>query len=204
MVLFQRIIWIDFFYSWWPRDVILRHSSESPSVQVMPSLASSHYQNQCWILINWTLKKTCRNVNQDTQMFFQKHAFENVFSKNVGRHIEASLRPLMWELKLFHVSWHMPRAIWYIDTLMAITTDPSTARHPHSYNGTDVLIFRHTRNKLWCFFFVVVCFSQWLSHAILHGWSLHITVTSRGRRSTKMDRPRKGKAMRNVSSGHFY
>ena len=47
-------------------------------VQIM---ACRHYQNQCWIIISWTLRNKFQwNFNQSfNQIFIQENAFENVF-----------------------------------------------------------------------------------------------------------------------------
>ena len=55
------------------------------------------------------------------------------------------IKYLRW-LKMLYMRWHMPRAIWYIDLLMAITNDSLTTGHSHSYNGSGTLIFRYTQS----------------------------------------------------------
>ena len=39
----------------------------------------SHYLNQCWVIVNWTLwNKVQWNFNQNTKLFIQKNASENI------------------------------------------------------------------------------------------------------------------------------
>ena len=41
--------------------------------------APSHYLNQCWNIVNWTLRNKCQwNFNQNSSIFIQANAFENV------------------------------------------------------------------------------------------------------------------------------
>ena len=42
-------------------------------------LAPSHYLNQCWIIVNWALKNKLQwNFNQNSYIFIQEYAFENI------------------------------------------------------------------------------------------------------------------------------
>ena len=44
--------------------------------------APSHYLNQCWNIVNWTLRnKPQWNLNGNSYLFFQENAFENVIWK---------------------------------------------------------------------------------------------------------------------------
>ena len=41
--------------------------------------APSHYQNQCWIIVNWTLTKELQwNFNRNSNILIQENAFESV------------------------------------------------------------------------------------------------------------------------------
>ena len=41
--------------------------------------APSHYLNQCWYIVNWTLRNKLQwNFNRNSNIFFQKNALENV------------------------------------------------------------------------------------------------------------------------------
>ena len=47
--------------------------------------APSHYLNQCWNIVNWTLRnKFQRNFNRYSYIFIQENAFENVVWKMVA------------------------------------------------------------------------------------------------------------------------
>ena len=42
----------------------------------------SHYLNQCWDIVNWTLKNKLQwNLNQNTKLFIRENALENVIWK---------------------------------------------------------------------------------------------------------------------------
>ena len=42
--------------------------------------APSHYLNQCWLIVNWTLRNKIQwNLNQNTKLFIHENAFENDF-----------------------------------------------------------------------------------------------------------------------------
>ena len=44
--------------------------------------ASSHYLNQCWNVVNWTLRNNLQwNFNRNSNIFFQENAFQNVIWK---------------------------------------------------------------------------------------------------------------------------
>ena len=41
--------------------------------------APSHYLNQCWLIVNWTLRHNFQwNVNQNTKLIIHENAFENI------------------------------------------------------------------------------------------------------------------------------
>ena len=40
--------------------------------------APSHYLNQCWHIVNGTLRKFQWNLNQNSHIIFQENAFENI------------------------------------------------------------------------------------------------------------------------------
>ena len=45
----------------------------------------SHYLNQCWDIVNWTLRNELQwNFNQNSYIFIQENAFENVVWKTVA------------------------------------------------------------------------------------------------------------------------
>ena len=44
--------------------------------------APSHYLNQCWIIVNWTLRNTLQwSFNQNTNIFIYGNASENIICK---------------------------------------------------------------------------------------------------------------------------
>ena len=46
---------------------------------LVASSAPSHYLNQCWLIVNWTLRNTPqKNSNQNTKVFIHENAFECV------------------------------------------------------------------------------------------------------------------------------
>ena len=50
-----------------------------PALAQVAYLAPSHYPNQCSLIINWTLRKKFQwNSKQNTTLFTQENAFENV------------------------------------------------------------------------------------------------------------------------------
>ena len=41
--------------------------------------APGHYLNQCWIIVNWTLRNKIQwNLNQNSKLFFHEHASQNI------------------------------------------------------------------------------------------------------------------------------
>ena len=54
-------------------------------VQITAYSAPSHYPNQCWRIVNWTLRdKRQWNFNQNTKFFIHENAFENIVCKMVA------------------------------------------------------------------------------------------------------------------------
>ena len=42
-------------------------------------MAPNHYLNQCWIIVNWTLRNKLQwNLNRNSNIFIQENAFESV------------------------------------------------------------------------------------------------------------------------------
>ena len=63
----------------WPSDTYVRQWIRPSLVQIMACLAPSHYLNQCWLSTILTLGNIFQwNLNQNTAIFFQENAFENV------------------------------------------------------------------------------------------------------------------------------
>ena len=76
---------------WSHYDVLLNSSPPSAAymgqwtasalVQIMASTYSvpSHYLNQCWVIVNWTLRSKLQwNINQNTNIFIQENASKNI------------------------------------------------------------------------------------------------------------------------------
>ena len=72
--------------TWWPSDAIWIHRFGSTLAQVMAwchdpwsYLAPSHYLNQCWFIVNWTLGTKLKwSFNKNTKLFFNENASENI------------------------------------------------------------------------------------------------------------------------------
>ena len=77
-VLYWCLIHCGLVTSWW-------HRSGSTLALVMAWTAPSHYLNQCWNIVNWTLgNKLQWNFNRNSNIFIQQNAFENVVCKMVS------------------------------------------------------------------------------------------------------------------------
>ena len=67
-----------------PKSYIYASWIRSALIQIMACLrpAPSHYLNQCWNVVNSTLEnKLQQNFNQNSYIFIQENAFENVSCK---------------------------------------------------------------------------------------------------------------------------
>ena len=57
----------------------------------------SHYLNQCWVIVNWTLRNKFQwNINQNTKLFIHEKASENIVCKMtaiLSRGDELSAKP---------------------------------------------------------------------------------------------------------------
>ena len=66
---------------WWfetPSHPLLRHNNEF-QVVIPPWSAPSHYLNQCWNIVNWTIgNKLQWNFNRNWYIFIQENAFQSV------------------------------------------------------------------------------------------------------------------------------
>ena len=48
-------------------------------------VAPSHYLNQCWNIVNWTLRNKLQwNLNRNSNIFIQENAFESVVCETVA------------------------------------------------------------------------------------------------------------------------
>ena len=69
---------------------LVMHICESESGQhwfrlwLVAYLVPSHYLNQCWVIVNWTLRNKLQwNFNRNSYIFLQENAFESVICKMV-------------------------------------------------------------------------------------------------------------------------
>ena len=64
-----------------PSDAYMRQQSNHHCFRqwLVAWSAPSHYLNQCWIIVDWTLRnKVQGNLNRNSNNFIQENAFENV------------------------------------------------------------------------------------------------------------------------------
>ena len=48
-------------------------------------LSPSHYLNQCWNIVNWTLRNKLQwNINRNSYIFIQENAFKNIIWKKAA------------------------------------------------------------------------------------------------------------------------
>ena len=79
--------------------------------------APSHYLNQCWGFVNWTLRNKLQwNFNQDTKLFIHENAYENIVCE-----MAALLSKAKW-VKL------SSKFDWSADTQRMATYDVSVRR----------------------------------------------------------------------------
>ena len=76
--------------------------------------APSHYLNQCWHIVNWTLgNKLQSNFNRNSNIFFQEKAFENVVWKiaaMLSRH-----QCIKWKIvEIHYMMASLSRSIMYV------------------------------------------------------------------------------------------
>ena len=58
-------------------------------IMVVAYLAPSHYLNQCWVIVNWTLRNKLQwNFNQNTKFFIHENLSENVVCQNGGHFVQ--------------------------------------------------------------------------------------------------------------------
>ena len=68
-----------------PNVACMRQLIGSTLVQIIKNSAPSHYLNQCWRIVNWTLgDKRQWNLNQNTKFFIHENAFENIVCEMVA------------------------------------------------------------------------------------------------------------------------
>ena len=74
------LVVIRTFNSFRPSDHAYMH--RNPIIISSHDLAPSHYLNQCWNIVNWTLRNKLQwDCNQNSHISIQENAFENVIWK---------------------------------------------------------------------------------------------------------------------------
>ena len=67
-------------------------------------LAPSHYLNQCWVIVNWTLRNKLQwNFNRNYNIFIQENAFENFVCEMAA--ILSQHQCLQYIPRNMHVVW---------------------------------------------------------------------------------------------------
>ena len=82
------------------------HRPKSTLTEVMACCLTTprHYPNQSWLIVNWAPRKNFQlNLNQNTKIICQEHAFESVLSKMFN----ISLKIKVWvkQFKQFNSLW---------------------------------------------------------------------------------------------------
>ena len=81
-------------------------------------LSPSHYQNQCWNIINWTLRNKLQwNFSRKSNIFIHKNALENVVCV-----IASILSRLQWVNRLMMYCWgpiHRAGNSYFLDLTLA-------------------------------------------------------------------------------------
>ena len=72
---------------------------------------ASHYLNQCWVIVNWTLKnKRQWNFNQNRKLFIQENTYENIVCEMAailsrGRWVKSKLTLVQTSDNDWMLSW---------------------------------------------------------------------------------------------------
>ena len=75
-----------------PSDACMRQLTRPSLVQIMAWLALSHYLNQHWYIVDWTIgNKLQWNINGNSNIFISKNAFKNHRLRNGGHLVSASM-----------------------------------------------------------------------------------------------------------------
>ena len=65
-----------------PSDAYMRHWIRLSVIQIMACSPPSHYLNQCWFIVNWTLRNKFKwNYNLDLNIVIQENSFWYIISK---------------------------------------------------------------------------------------------------------------------------
>ena len=120
----------------------------------------SHYLNQCWAIINWTLRDKLQwNFNQNTKHFIHKNASENIVFEMAailsrGDELKTCLFPLvaMFPEVLMICHWrHLSIHIEYFHFVISLTWQWYLISIPYFLHGTSLLEPQTAGQKLWQF-----------------------------------------------------
>ena len=90
-----------------PSAAYMHQWTKSALVQVMACRLLSHYLNQCWLIVNWTLgKKFMWNTYRNFITFIQENASEIVVCQNGGHFARGR-----W-VNLLQLNWRLPTQRW--------------------------------------------------------------------------------------------
>ena len=74
--------------------------------------APSHYLNQCWNVVNWTLRNKLQwNLNRNSNIFIQENAFESV----VGETVAILSRPRCIKYVLLYYICYSWQQMWVVE-----------------------------------------------------------------------------------------
>ena len=140
------------------------HWIRSALVQIIVAYsAPSHYLNQCWVFVNWTLRNKLQwNFNQDTKLFIHENASEYIVCEMV-----AILTRRRWVEGREWVNNNMP--LVYIDLISDPFPSPDASRAPIS----DTRYME--RIKLCRFLYIHICrlCNQIPGHTNEYDWCGH-------------------------------
>ena len=125
--------------------------------------APSHYLNQCWTIVNWTLRnKLQQHFNRNSNIFIQENAFESIvcnmaFTLPGPQYVKTNI--LIWYLPL--ISWRSYRAnftLYVIQYTRNITHVVCKLTPWQSYPANcKPHAIQHTMNHIWMKELVYLC-----------------------------------------------
>ena len=126
----------------------------------------SHHLNQCWVIVNWTLRnKFQRNINWNTTIFIQENAFGNVVWKMAAilSHPQCVNCIKGWVLATWSIQvWRNDRKCKYNAVPWSRSqfspkssqktphSSPARARYGVSFWGIQILIYTSLQSLQWC------------------------------------------------------
>ena len=114
-----------------------------------PGSAPGHYLNQCWNIVNWILRNRLQwNLNQNSDIFIEKHSFENV----VWEIMSISSRPQCVNVTSVSLPGKLVRRagmLWNVPQIRCqnrVVIVQNRTLHNHVHNrSARIISFRHTR-----------------------------------------------------------